>query len=59
MAPLVLNSGILAPGALFVLEHSRKYDFSSLPGFDQQRTYGSVNFSFFINGETREQPDGE
>ena len=59
VAPLILNSGILAPGALFVLEHSRKYDFSSLPGFDQQRTYGSVNFSFFINGETREQPVGE
>ena len=45
--PLVLNAGLLAPGGIFVLEHSKKYDFSNLPEFDQQRVYGSVNFSFF------------
>ncbi|MBQ8422654.1 MAG: RsmD family RNA methyltransferase [Coprobacter sp.] len=47
VAPLVLNSGILAPGAIFILEHSKNYDFSTLPHFEQKRTYGSVNFSFF------------
>ena len=47
IAPLVLNAGLLAPGGIFVLEHSKKYDFSNLPEFDQQRIYGSVNFSFF------------
>lgn len=42
---LVLDSGLLKPGALFVIEHSRAYDFSDLPGFTDHRTYGSVNFS--------------
>lgn len=44
----VLNSGILRPGALFIIEHSRNHDFSSLPHFHSHRTYGSVNFSLFI-----------
>lgn len=42
---LVLDSGLLKPGGLFVMEHSRAYDFSSLPGFADHRTYGSVNFT--------------
>lgn len=44
---LVLNSGILAPGALFIIEHSGKHDFSHLPGYIDHRTYGSVNFTIF------------
>ncbi len=43
----VLNSSLLKPGSLFVMEHSRKFDFSSLPHFLQHRAYGSVNFSIF------------
>lgn len=43
----VLSSGIVAPGGLFIIEHSGKHDFSSLPGFYDHRTYGSVNFSLF------------
>lgn len=43
----VLASGLLAPGAVFVMEHSRKYDFSALPHFVEHRAYGSVNFSIF------------
>lgn len=45
---LVLNSGALKSGSLFVIEHSRSYDFSSLPGFREHRVYGSVNFSIFV-----------
>lgn len=45
--PLVLDSGILKPGAIFIIEHSKAYDFSHLPGFSQHRVYGSVNFSIF------------
>ena len=48
VAPLVLNAGILSPDGIFVLEHSKNYDFSALPSFNQKRTYGSVNFSLFI-----------
>ena len=43
----ILSSGILAPGALFVMEHSKAYDFSRLPHFYEHRSYGSVNFSIF------------
>jgi RNA methyltransferase, RsmD family len=44
---LVFKAGILKSDAIFVLEHSRKNDFSDMPEFDELRTYGSVNFSFF------------
>lgn len=45
---LVLNSGIIAPGGIFVMEHSSRYDFSALPHYAQHRAYGSVNFSIFV-----------
>ncbi len=44
---LVLGNKILAPEGLFVLEHSKKNDFSQIEGFVEKRVYGSVNFSFF------------
>ena len=44
---LILNSQMLNPGTLVIIEHSRDYDFSELPHFIEQRTYGSVNFSLF------------
>ena len=48
---LVLQSQMIKEGTLFVLEHSKAYDFSSLPHFFEHRNYGSVNFSIFkING---------
>ena len=43
----VLEANMLAPDGIFVMEHSGKYDFSTLPGFFDHRTYGSVNFSLF------------
>ena len=46
---LVFKAGLLKPDGIFVLEHSRNNDFSSLAQFDQQRVYGSVNFSLFRN----------
>lgn len=44
---MVINSGMMKKDTIFILEHSSKNDFSSLPEFDQLRVYGSVNFSFF------------
>lgn len=44
----ILHSALVRPGTLFVIEHSRAYDFSSLPGFVDHRAYGSVNFSIFV-----------
>ena len=44
---IVLQSGILAPGGVFVFEHGKQNDFSSHPCFREHRVYGSVNFSIF------------
>lgn len=44
---LVIESGLVTHGGLFVIEHNRHHDFSNLPGFIEHRTYGSVNFSIF------------
>lgn len=49
---LILNSRLVAPGTLVIIEHSGSRNFSSLPGFKQQRVYGSVNFSIFEVGNT-------
>ena len=44
---LILDSDMLAEGGTFIIEHSKAYDFSNLPGFTDHRTYGSVNFTIF------------
>lgn len=44
---LVLQSGVLAPGGVFVFEHGKQNDFSSHPCFREHRAYGSVNFTIF------------
>jgi 16S rRNA (guanine(966)-N(2))-methyltransferase RsmD len=48
---LVFSDNLLCEGGIFVLEHSRNYDFSAFPYFTQQRVYGSVNFSFFMKSD--------
>ena len=44
---LVLSSGLLAEGGVFVFEHGGKNDFSQMERFVEHRAYGSVNFSIF------------
>ena len=44
---LVLSSGLLAEGGVFVFEHGAKNDFSQMERFVEHRAYGSVNFSIF------------
>lgn len=51
----ILDSRLLAPGSLFVIEHSRRHDFSTLPHFTRHLTYGSVNFSIFQIPSTPDQ----
>ncbi len=48
---MILGSGAVASGTVVVVEHSKAYDFSSLPGFIDHRVYGSVNFSIFRVGD--------
>lgn len=45
---LILNSNLVKQGSVVIIEHSKNRDFSGLPGFNQRRAYGSVNFSIFI-----------
>ena len=51
---LILESNAVKPGSLVIIEHNAKHDFSSLPGFEQHRAYGSVNFSIFRKPVTAE-----
>ncbi|MGL4292812.1 MAG: 16S rRNA (guanine(966)-N(2))-methyltransferase RsmD [Bacteroidales bacterium] len=44
---LIFQAGLLKDDGMFILEHSKNNDFSDMPEFDELRTYGSVNFSFF------------
>jgi 16S rRNA (guanine(966)-N(2))-methyltransferase RsmD len=44
---LILEKDMLKEGGIFVMEHSKKNDFSHLPFFIEKRVYGSVNFSIF------------
>ena len=45
---LIFKHNLIKPGGLLVLEHPKDYDFSALQEFEQQRVYGAVNFSVFI-----------
>ncbi len=53
----ILGSRMLKPGTIVIVEHSKAYDFSSLPHFTEHRVYGSVNFSLFRIPDT--PPAGE
>lgn len=44
---LIIGNRLLREDGWFILEHSGRYDFSGQPGFNQQRKYGNVHFSFF------------
>ena len=50
----VLSSKLLHPGSIFIIEHSKAYDFSALPHFVDHRQYGSVNFSIFVIPEAED-----
>ncbi|MDR0799767.1 MAG: 16S rRNA (guanine(966)-N(2))-methyltransferase RsmD [Dysgonamonadaceae bacterium] len=52
---IVLERDLLNPGGTFVMEHPKEYDFSSLPGFEQQRIYGAVNFSIFTRPSVKKE----
>lgn len=45
---LVMEAGLLDKDGLLIVEHTEKLKLDTLPGFKQQRSYGLVQFSFFI-----------
>lgn len=44
---LIFEHNLLKEDGIFVLEHGKKNSFENHPHFQEQRAYGSVNFSFF------------
>lgn len=44
---LILNSSLLLPGGLFVLEHSPRNNYERHPAFTRMKKYGDTTFSFF------------
>lgn len=47
----IINADILNKDGSIILEHSEKYSFQHIPGFQEQRKYGSVIFSFISPGK--------
>lgn len=48
----VMARKLLKEDGWLIVEHSRDYDFSNLPGFREKRKYGKVNFSIFAAVES-------
>ena len=46
---LILNGGVLEEGGLLVVEHGKRTNFHNEPGFQMEKTYSNVTFSFFGN----------
>ena len=44
---LVMQSGMLKPEGLFILEHGGRDNFEEHPNHREDRVYGQVNFAFF------------
>lgn len=47
---MIARSGILEKDGFFILEHSKRMNFSGHKLFFEHRVYGGVNFSFFKAG---------
>lgn len=47
----IFSHDILYPGAYFILEHPKEFNFSSHPYFIKEKKYGNVHFSFFEKPE--------
>jgi len=45
----IFQRKLLAPGGLFVLEHTPRNDYRQFPFYQSQRNYGTTVFSFFVN----------
>jgi 16S rRNA G966 N2-methylase RsmD len=44
---IIIEKGLLAPGGVFVLEHTPRNNYEGYKGFVKQRNYGTTVFSFF------------
>lgn len=46
---IILRKKMIAPGGLFVLEHTPRNAYETSEGFSFRRNYGTTVFSFFVN----------
>ena len=46
---MIIEKGLLREGAMMIIEHDKSINFAGQPLFFENRKYGNVNFSFFIN----------
>ena len=44
---IIFANSLLKTDGLLILEHSKEHNFATHPHFVEERTYGSVHFSFF------------
>ncbi|MDR0333023.1 MAG: RsmD family RNA methyltransferase [Dysgonamonadaceae bacterium] len=44
---IILEKQLVKEGGIFIMEHSKNHNFSTLPHFSEERVYGSVHFSIF------------
>lgn len=49
---LVMETNMLLPGGIFVLEHTPRNDYQGHPQFSRMKNYGTTIFSFFIQPAT-------
>ncbi len=47
LAPLIFENNLLNDDGYLIIEHSKEISMIDLEGFEEQRVYGKVNFSFF------------
>lgn len=52
---LVFETNLLKSDGWLIIEHSKEYDFSTLPQFYQHRKYGKLNFSFLVNFSSKNE----
>ena len=47
----IVSKKLIAPGGMFVLEHTPRNNYENTAGFNFQRNYGTTVFSFFENND--------
>lgn len=47
LTKIIFERKLLKPGGVFILEHAKGNDLSSLQNYNETRKYGHVSFSFF------------
>ena len=47
LVPIIFKNNFLNEEGILIIEHSKEISMVDIDGFEEQRAYGKVNFSFF------------